>query len=72
VADLTKGTGREARNANKLGGFPTFVQECDVPFAWPLFQLEAQEPFNANFGDIGAGHLLVSASGDLRFFWASH
>lgn len=65
-------TGRAARNEHKLGGWPTFVQECGVSFVHPLFQLEENAPFDANFGDVGAGHLLLGARGEIRFFWSGH
>ena len=61
------------RNIHKLGGIPTFVQDApDRRFAHQLFQIEESEPFDANFGDVGAGHLLVTSTGDLFFSWDSH
>lgn len=65
-------TGVAARNVHKLGGWPTFVQECPLRFSRQLFQLEQQAPVNANFGDLGAGHLVLMPNGDVRFFWAGH
>ncbi len=65
-------TGRIARNLHKLGGIPTFVQDCTVPFSHLLFQIEANDPFDVNFGDLGAGHLLLKASGGVSFYWAGH
>lgn len=67
-----KASGKAARNVHKLGGFPTFVQECSVPFTRQLLQLECNQPFDVNLGDIGAGHLLIRPSGEVTFFWASH
>ena len=67
-----KGLGLAAVNKHKLGGHPTFVQECNVPFAHQLFQIEMQPPFDMNLGDLGAAHLLVDKRGELRFFWACH
>lgn len=67
-----KASGKAARNVHKLGGFPTFVQECSVTFTRQLFQLECGQPFDVNLGDVGAGHLLLRPSGDVHFFWASH
>lgn len=67
-----KASGKAARNVHKLGGFPTFVQECSLSFTRQLFQLECNQPFDVNLGDIGAGHLLIRPSGDIAFFWASH
>lgn len=65
-------SGRAARNVHKLGGFPTFVQECSWPYVAQLFQVEARLPFSLNLGDVGAGHLLLMPLGEVRFFWASH
>lgn len=67
-----RSSGKAARNVHKLGGFPTFVQECPVRFTRQLFQIECNQPFDVNLGDIGAGHLLLAPSGDVHFFWASH
>jgi len=64
--------GKEARTAHKLGGWPVFVQEYDKPFGSSLFQLEANAPFHVNFGDLGAGHLLLRGDGTLDFFWSCH
>ncbi|MDP1915789.1 MAG: DUF1963 domain-containing protein [Myxococcales bacterium] len=65
-------SGNAARNVHKLGGFPTFVQECTLSFTRQLFQLECARPFDVNLGDLGAGHLLIRPSGEVVFFWASH
>jgi hypothetical protein len=67
-----EGSGQAARNVHKLGGFPTFVQECPLKYTRQLFQLECNGPFDLNLGDIGAGHLLLTPSGEVRFYWASH
>jgi hypothetical protein len=29
-------------------------------------------PFDLNLGDMGAGHLLLTSAGEVRFFWAGH
>jgi predicted DNA-binding WGR domain protein len=67
-----KGLRRGAVNKHKLAGYPTFVQECVVPFEHQLFQIEMQPPFDMNLGDVGAAHLLIDRRGELRFFWACH
>jgi predicted DNA-binding WGR domain protein len=66
------GLKKSARNVHKLGGFPTFVQDFDEPYAHAMFQIEMNDPFNMNFGDLGAGHLLQRADRSLRFFWSCH
>lgn len=66
------GAGRAARNVHKLGGWPTFVQPCSIAFTRQVFQLEMSAPFHANLGDLGAGHVLLTATDDVRFFWACH
>jgi predicted DNA-binding WGR domain protein len=67
-----KGLQLRAVNKHKLAGYPTFVQECSVPFEHQLFQIEMLPPFNMNLGDLGAAHLLIDRRGELRFFWACH
>jgi predicted DNA-binding WGR domain protein len=71
---VAKALGLAARTSPKLGGWPVFVQEppADVAAAHLLFQIEAAPPFDVNFGDVGAGQLVVDGRGALRFFWASH
>lgn len=54
----------------KLGGHPTFIQECTVPFSKLLFQLDARAPFNANFGDGGNGQILLKSDGTPTYFWS--
>jgi predicted DNA-binding WGR domain protein len=71
-ATCVRALGKEARTEHKLGGWPVFVQEYDQPFASSLFQLEAKPPFDVNFGDLGAGHLLLRRDGTLDFFWSCH
>lgn len=66
------GTGRGARNVHKLGGWPTFVQPCALSFTRQVFQVEMSAPFHVNLGDLGAGHVLLTARDDVRFFWACH
>jgi predicted DNA-binding WGR domain protein len=67
-----EGSGQAARNVHKLGGFATFVQECPVTYTRQLFQLECNGPLDLNLGDVGAGHLLLTPSGAVKFYWASH
>jgi predicted DNA-binding WGR domain protein len=69
---FVRGLGHQARNVHKLGGYPTFVQDDDAPGSRQLFQLEESEPFDVNFGDQGAGHLLLTPTKKLRFTWSSH
>jgi hypothetical protein len=69
---FVRGLGNPARNVHKLGGYPTFVQECRVPFSHAIFQIENGAPFNVNFGDLGAGHLLLGEGGRVEFFWSCH
>jgi predicted DNA-binding WGR domain protein len=69
---LVRGLGLAARNEHKLGGFPTFVQEYERPFRHQIFQIEEKAPFDVNFGDLGAGHLLLGVEGAIEFTWASH
>lgn len=69
---FVRGLGLAARNEHKLGGFPTFVQEHSRPFQEQVFQIEAKAPFDVNFGDLGAGHLLLLADGTIDFWWACH
>ena len=69
---FAEGRGERSANRHKLGGWPTFVQEPVRPWARQLFQLERGAPLHANFGDVGAAHLLLTSSGTLDFFWASH
>lgn len=64
--------GEQSLHRHKLGGWPTFVQEHVRSWTRQLFQLEANAPLHANFGDVGAGHLLLTGTGTLDFFWASH
>lgn len=69
---FVRALGVQARNQHKLGGFPTFVQAYERPFAHQIFQMEQSAPFDVNFGDLGAGHLLLGTGGDVQFTWASH
>jgi predicted DNA-binding WGR domain protein len=71
VDALLRGLG-PARNEHKLGGFPTFVQDCRLPFKRQIFQIEMSSPFKVNFGDLGAGHLLLGEGGSIDFFWSCH
>lgn len=69
---VVRALGLYPRNEHKLGGVPTFVQEYERPFRSQIFQLEAKAPFDVNFGDVGAGHVLLGADGTVHFTWASH
>ena len=66
---------RRARTSNKLGGWPVFVQadpaETGLMYT-PLFQIEMGKPFDVNFGDLGAGHLLLGRDGRVHFTWSCH
>jgi predicted DNA-binding WGR domain protein len=61
------------QNRHKLGGHPTFVQQYgDPPFVEQVFQIEQSAPFDANFGDVGAAHLLALVDGSIGLFWSGH
>ena len=64
-----------AKNVHKLGGYPTFVQEYEREYVHQVFQIETGTPFDVNFGDAGAGHLLACGSGaslGYTFNWSCH
>jgi hypothetical protein len=70
-----------ARNLDKLGGWPSWVQDpaypncpdCGVPMQY-LLQLESNGACGHQFGDLGRGHLFQCATHPERvaFNWAGH